>query len=596
MIIFKTMRWGNLFSYGDKNEIDFSSSFLTQIIGANGHGKSSIALVLEEVLFNKNSKGTKRSDVINRHGTSKSYWIELDFEKDGALYHIRTVRGSTQTVKLTHNGKDISAHTATSTYKLIEEILGYDHKTFTQIIYQSSANSLEFLTATDGARKKFLIELLNLSRYTDNAEVFKSLVKATSDELAGFVGKISSLDKILTKYSTMSFERLSLVDTLEAPRDLVERISVLKASIEGIDAHNKKVSQNKKYKELLDALDIVPATPRPVISPDLLTSKIEAEKDKRDAEAFVLKMRKLGSKCATCLQDIDSTKLNELVAERDREASAAQSIIKDVTIIISEHEKATTKWLKEEKQRTEYEELHSLYDPSMSTALLDKNEVENEIQSLERKVASINLAIRHATEQNTKATAHNAKIEIIQAEIEEITAELELLRIERDIVTSRLSIQQILVKTFSPTGLVAYKIECLIKDLEDATNEYLIEISDGRFQISFRIAASDKLNVVISDNGTEIEMSALSGGERARVNTATLLGIRKLLQAMSNTRVNLLILDETIENLDTEGKEKLVEILLQEESLNTFIISHGFSHPLLEKLSVVKTSNISRIE
>jgi DNA repair exonuclease SbcCD ATPase subunit len=77
---------------------------------------------------------------------------------------------------------------------------------------------------------------------------------------------------------------------------------------------------------------------------------------------------------------------------------------------------------------------------------------------------------------------------------------------------------------------------------------------------------------------------------------ATLLAIRKLMQTLSNSRTNLLILDETVENLDAEGKEKLIEVLLAEENLNTFLISHGFSHPLLEKLQVVKEKNVSRIE
>jgi DNA repair exonuclease SbcCD ATPase subunit len=102
--------------------------------------------------------------------------------------------------------------------------------------------------------------------------------------------------------------------------------------------------------------------------------------------------------------------------------------------------------------------------------------------------------------------------------------------------------------------------------------------------------------VVIIDNGTEIDILALSSGERARVNTATLLAIRKLMQTLSSVRINILILDETIDNLDIDGKEKLVEVLLKEEHLNTILVSHGYSHPLIEKVSVIKENNISRIE
>ena len=84
-------------------------------------------------------------------------------------------------------------------------------------------------------------------------------------------------------------------------------------------------------------------------------------------------------------------------------------------------------------------------------------------------------------------------------------------------------------------------------------------------------------------------------GELARVNTATLLAIRKLMSSISSSRINTLFLDEIISVLDDEGKEKLVEILLGEE-LNTYLVSHGWTHPLLEKIEVIKEDNISRLE
>jgi DNA repair exonuclease SbcCD ATPase subunit len=174
--------------------------------------------------------------------------------------------------------------------------------------------------------------------------------------------------------------------------------------------------------------------------------------------------------------------------------------------------------------------------------------------------------------------------------------DLKKLQEDLNIITDKLSILQLLVKTFSTTGLVAYKIECLVKDLERITNEYLLDMSDGRFQLYFKVNTSDKLNVVINDNGHDIDIQALSNGERSRVNVSTLLAIRKLMQSLSNSRINLLILDETIESLDADGKEKLIEVLLKEEYLNTILVSHGFSHPLLEKLHIIKENNISRIE
>ena len=139
------------------------------------------------------------------------------------------------------------------------------------------------------------------------------------------------------------------------------------------------------------------------------------------------------------------------------------------------------------------------------------------------------------------------------------------------------------------------KIENLIKELEDISNNYLLELSDGRFQISFQMTETDKLSVVITDNGRDIDIYSLSAGETARVNVAVLLAIRKLMQGLSNSRINLLFLDETMATLDDDGKERLIQLLLVEENLNTILVTHSYTHPLLEKISVSKTNNISKI-
>jgi len=82
----------------------------------------------------------------------------------------------------------------------------------------------------------------------------------------------------------------------------------------------------------------------------------------------------------------------------------------------------------------------------------------------------------------------------------------------------------------------------------------------------------------------------------ARVNTATLIAIRKLMSSISKSRINILFLDEVINVLDETGREKLVEVLLGEENLNTYVVSHGWTHPLLEKIEVVKRENVSALE
>ena len=51
------------------------------------------------------------------------------------------------------------------------------------------------------------------------------------------------------------------------------------------------------------------------------------------------------------------------------------------------------------------------------------------------------------------------------------------------------------------------------------------------------------------------------------------------------------------ENLEVEVEEgESVEVLLEEDNLNTYVVSHGWTHPLLEKIEVVKRENVSALE
>ena len=45
MIILQKLAWDNCFSYGKGNEVNLAESTLTQLVGTNGVGKSSIPLI-----------------------------------------------------------------------------------------------------------------------------------------------------------------------------------------------------------------------------------------------------------------------------------------------------------------------------------------------------------------------------------------------------------------------------------------------------------------------------------------------------------------------------------------------------------------------
>ena len=233
-------------------------------------------------------------------------------------------------------------------------------------------------------------------------------------------------------------------------------------------------------------------------------------------------------------------------------------------------------------------------DKSLPNAILDKQELESRLESVRADLLQRKEQLASKTKENERRTKHNTRIQVIQEQTEAFLKQSEEFQEVLDKQESLLSNLEILKKAFSTNGLLAYKIENLVKELEELANTYLAELSDGRFTLEF-VVSNDKLNVQVEDDGKIVDILALSSGELARVNTATLIAIRKLMSSISKSRLNILFLDEVIAVLDDTGREKLVEVLLNED-LNTYIVSHGWTHPLLDKKEVVKEENISRLE
>ena len=103
---------------------------------------------------------------------------------------------------------------------------------------------------------------------------------------------------------------------------------------------------------------------------------------------------------------------------------------------------------------------------------------------------------------------HNTRIGIIQEQTEQFQEQLSSLELRLSGSEDKLTILEILKKAFSTNGLLAYKIENLVKELEELTNHYLAELSDGRFTLEF-VVSNDKLNVQITDNGNIVDILAL---------------------------------------------------------------------------------------
>ena len=597
MITLKKLKWNNCFSYGEDNILDLNDSTVTQLVGTNGAGKSSIPLILEEVLFNKNSKGIKKADIANRI-FNKGYDISLEFNVNGDEYKIEVNRRASIKCKLFKNGEDISSHTATNTYKTVEEVLGLDFKTFTQIVYQNTNTSLQFLTATDTNRKKFLIDLLQLEKYVDYFEIFKEKSRVLSGEVSHIQGKLDTIIKWLDDNNLEAPTILPKLDLPKISENDLEQLSSLQLEFKNISEINRKINQNNFYKTELAGIDLSKYKNE---GNHLLESRQNYDKDLEElgkwqsvynSEVFEGTSEDI---CPTCGQEVDQDLLDEIYQREEEKHNQAFNYIKKIQDTIRHKKKVNEQIDEKQKEERRWKELFNSIDQTLPAEIKDADELQRKIEMLAEKIDNEQKELEYIINENESRERHNTRLQVIQEQIGEFKEELKTHENKLEEVKDMLGSIDILKKAFSTNGLLAYKIENLVKDLEELTNEYLAELSDGRFNLQF-VVLNDKLNVEIDDNGKAVEILALSAGELARVNTSTLLAIRKLMSSISKSRINVLFLDEVTNVLDEVGKEKMVEILLGEENLNTYIVSHGWTHPLLSKIEVIKENEISRLD
>ena len=597
MITLKKLKWSNCFSYGPDNELDLDDNTVTQIIGTNGMGKSSIPLIIEEVLYNKNSKGIKKADIPNRY-VNKGYSISLEFEKDGNNYNIIVDRKTNIKVRLEKNGEDISSHTATNTYKTLQEILGIDFKTFSQLVYQNTNASLQFLTATDTNRKKFLIDLLHLDAYVNLFEVFKEASNESSNALIAVNSEITTIEKWLSNNKLESTNVLPLLDLEINTEEDEKSFRSLSVELKNISEKNKKIIKNNQYKEMLSAIDITELQSLPAVEKESYDSYQEKlgriEGAKKAANNLLQKLEKLGDHCPTCEQEVDPAFKQELIDSENILLSTLEEDKGRNEEIIAQIKRNNKEVERRAKLQKEWEELYRSTDSSLPKEILNEEELKSSLSEVAARLKLAKEELKKIAEENERITRENTRIEIIQAQTDGFINKLNSAKEVLNTNQSLNSNLDILKKAFSTNGLLAYKIENLVKELEELANTYLAELSDGRFTLEF-VVSNDKLNVQITDNENIVDILALSSGELARVNTATLIAIRKLMSSISKSRINILFLDEVINVLDDSGREKLVEVLLGED-LNTYVVSHGWTHPLLDKIEVVKKGNVSGLE
>ncbi|MCA9915790.1 MAG: SMC family ATPase, partial [Anaerolineae bacterium] len=139
-------------------------------------------------------------------------------------------------------------------------------------------------------------------------------------------------------------------------------------------------------------------------------------------------------------------------------------------------------------------------------------------------------------------------------------------------------------QAFGKNGVPLMLIESAIPELEQASNELLARMTDGRMHLRFstqRAKASgsgviETLDIEIADELGTRAYEMYSGGEAFRINFAVRVALSKLLARRAGAQLRTLFIDEGFGTQDDDGRNKLVEAItaIQQDFDMVLVITH----------------------
>ena len=496
---------------------------ITNILGNNGVGKTTVLMAFLQGLYNRNIKNEKDAitDTYNKY-TNKPYYIEIHFTKlaqgKEIKYKVINDRGKNK-IDIFENDVLISKKGIKQQLTQIENIIGLDYNMFSSFYYLS-VNTLS-----------------NIFDVSNNQNlVFKFFDIATLDNLLKWGRKEKK--ELVNRISVLNINIRTLNNQLENLKKIkpINEQELLTKKTLFLDSLNQlEESEQKKELEQLKQQIILLESKQTNFNNKILTLKTE-----------IIHYQDLQSKlekgiCPVCQQD--TTTVSTLYLDKLKKAeSGLDVLIKQLNSLKS----------KIEELKNNLNEKNSLFE-------LKKNEIKKELNYVNTQLL---LAKDNTTQyDNIKETIGNIEKEVNK--LKTIVNDLQMSVIALDTIINILQ-SKVLLKQYLQAFLI----------LLNTTTENLVKQLDFNLRIIV-YEVKGKLQFKFLNNDVEVSLHSLSSGEKTRVSIIVLFSILETLKSLSNTQFNLLALDEVLGVLDKDGVELLKQVLnLYKKDLSIFLIQH----------------------
>ena len=605
----------NLFSHVDSS-YEFKNNSCVVIFGENktdrslennGAGKTTLFEAICIALTNESLRNIKKDNFINREADSCFISFELHnpvLRKELIIQRTFFRGGKSVNVKIFENGIQNTQVTSVSeANKRVLELIGISREDLLRYYIISQDNHYTFFTASDTEKKEIMNRITSADMINPAIEELNNRKAIKQDEL-----RLLSLetDKLSGKRETLAEQRLEL---LEAGNN-DEEIAELEERISETEDFLKK---NKEEALVIDEeIAVVENTLNEITIPDVSNLKAERKKKRSELDSFESELRELNRvkknlknelsdsiECPSCGHEFIQSDLGLSVEDAERLLSDTDKEISKVTKKI-EHAEAKIKTLAINIEKAEsIQERYDDCDDKLNRLKRKRSNKKNEEQDLQKKIKRYEEQI--VTLKDEKKD--NLAIKKIEAKIKECDDEISRYNEAMKPIEEELDLIKFWLFNMGKSGFMTYLANKAIKILEGSTNYFLEKMKiDYRVLINpFSILKSgevrEKIDCFVSDNGIDAKnFLAYSGGERQRITLAGILAIQKLINfSLDGKGINMLLLDESLGNIDSSGTMEIVKIL-ERLGITVMLITQNVEDVSIFRncLRVVKDDGVSK--
>lgn len=556
---FKKVRAKNFRSFGNQFiEIDLECPNTLVVSNDNGAGKSTgLTHALTYVLFDKSyQKGQKKTSLVNSKN-GKDSLVEVEFETKGSEFLVR--RGQKPAIfEVIKDGVPIENTAARGDLQAyLEDIIGMDDKVFHNVVVLGRDKFVPFNEMSASDTRNFAETMLDQGIFSTMNELTKDDIKANGRALTDIgyeIGKtesaISSSERVIGvlqgAVASKQADNAGLV--LAAREELAELQRKIDRAVTVITDLQAKASEQT---------EVIAAYP----------TDIEEKTQKMGNMLLLLNGRKTGlvtnrdrflsmTTCPTCEQDVSEARKDQVKDKLNPEIEALESGA----------DKLTGQYQPALQKRDEYREHVSHLQSINSNIAVANNGIvglRSQIAPIERRIQSLT-AVGDTSEEVAKIAEEQGTLDALREKLKEQQAkEIELLKEK-----TNLNVFLGFLKDDAAKGEIA---KIYLPVLNAKVNEYLDALNlwvriDIDSEFAMTMHAPERKGQTIAD---------LSTGQMRRIDLAMLMAWRDVAQAKSSVDTNLLIMDETLENLSAQGVADFVDFFnaKYQTGLNLFVIS-----------------------